>query len=192
MDAPVTRSPVLLSRDRARLLVVDVQEKLVPAIANAEVVVANCSRLVRAADVLGVESFVTEQYPKGLGGTVSELASQLPEPIEKLRFSSAAAVGWTEENRETESRDQVVVCGIEAHVCVLQTVMDLLAASFQVHVVADAVGSRFQSDRETALNRMRDEGAVVTTTEAVMFELCETAEAAEFKQISAIVRERSK
>ncbi len=191
MDAILTRSPGLLSRRRSRLLVIDVQEKLVPATVGAESVVANCVRLVKAAEVLGVETIVTEQYPKGLGETVSALASQLPEPIEKLSFSAAAVVGWTAESQQLESRDQVVVCGIEAHVCVLQTVMDFLSAGLQVHVVADAVGSRFEFDRETALKRMRDEGAVVTTTEAVLFELCETAEAPEFKQISAIVRERS-
>lgn len=190
MDESLTRSPVLLSRERTRVLVVDVQEKLVPAISRADIVVSNCDRLIRAAGLLDVQTAVTEQYPKGLGPTVAVLASRLPKPIEKIRFSSAAAVGWT--NHEAESRDQIVVCGIETHVCVQQTVLDLLAAGLQVHVVADAVGSRFELDRETALKRMSDEGAVITTTETAIFELCETAESPEFKQISAIIRERSK
>ena len=185
-----TRSAALLSRYTTRLLVIDVQEKLVPAIENGESVVRNCCDLVAAAAILDVPIVATEQYPKGLGTTVPELAGTVRSCPEKTRFSAAEVLGWSSTNADGTSQHQVVVAGIEAHVCVLQTVLDLLSDGFDVHVAADAIGSRVSTDRETALQRMRDSGATITTTESAIFELCETASAPEFKQISQLIRQR--
>jgi nicotinamidase-related amidase len=152
-----------MSREDSRLLIVDMQEKLLPFIATAPQVIANCCTLVKAARLLGPPVFATEQYPKGLGGTTPELAALLDARPDKFRFSCAEVLGWGDSS--LNSQRQVVVAGIEAHVCVLQTTFDLLAAGFEVFVVADAVGSRSELDWRIALDRMAGGGAVITTTE---------------------------
>ena len=190
MEPDYIRSPALLSRRTARLLIIDVQEKLVPAIHDADAIVANCADLLTAAELLNVPALATEQYPKGLGETVPALTKWLPTRPDKVRFSAAEVVDWTIEEPDGTSRPHVVIAGIEAHVCVQQTVMDLLSRGFSVHIPADAVGSRFPFDRDTALRRMRDHGATITTTETVIFELCETAAATEFKQVSKLIQQR--
>jgi len=182
------RSHELLSFADSQLLVIDVQEKLVPHISDHEVLLANCLKLVQAADVLQVPCLATEQYPRGLGPTVPELLAELPPPIEKLRFSSAEVLLQSEELHA--DRDQIVLAGIEAHVCVQQTALDLLACGFRVYVAADAVASRNTLDWNLALRRMSDGGATITTTESVMFEWCEVAGTDEFKQISRLVTGR--
>lgn len=184
------RNPSLLDTGRARLLVVDVQEKLVPAIHDSDAIVRSCADLLEAANLLRVPVFATEQYPRGLGSTVGSLGKSLPNCVEKVRFSAASVLDWS--LQQGTQRDQVIVVGLETHVCVMQTVMDLLSQSFSVHIPVDAVGSRFAVDHDTALQRMRDHGATITTTETVIFELCETAAAPQFKQISQLVRERSR
>lgn len=192
-DSPCVRSLELLSRHDSRLLIVDMQEKLLPAIRRHKKVVANCVKLVSAATLLGPPVFATEQYPRGLGPTVPELADLLEERPEKQRFSCTEALAWGTANETADpalrDRTKVVIAGIEAHVCVLQTAMDLLADGFQVYVAADAVGSRRRLDRQIALQRMADSGAVITTTESILFEWCETAAADEFKEISRLVKE---
>ena len=190
MEPDYIRSPTLLSRSTTRLLIIDVQDKLVPAIHDGDSVVGNCADLLAAADILNVPAFATEQYPKGLGETVPQLTKWLPTRPDKIRFSAAEVVNWTINEPDGTSRPHIVIAGIEAHVCVQQTVMDLLSQGFSVHVPVDAVGSRFNLDRDTALNRMRDHGATITTTETAIFELCETAAAPEFKRISKLVQER--
>lgn len=188
-DAPsYIRSPALLSRQDSRLLIVDVQEKLIPTISNADLLVANCTRLVQGAQILEVPVTATEQYSKGLGPTVMSLAHYLPDRLEKNRFSSAEVLNWGNAAAEPAGRFRIVVAGIEAHVCVLQTVLDLLAQGFDVHVPADAVSSRSDFNRQIALDRMSSSGAVVTTTESVLFEWCEVAGTDEFKQISQLIR----
>ncbi len=182
------RSHELLSRNDSRLLVIDLQERLVPAIDGGDDVVANSAKLVKAAGVLGIPVSATEQYPKGLGPTVEPLAGLLPTPAEKIEFSCLNSLGWNSEGSEPEGRFKVVVAGVEAHVCVQQTVIDLLAHGFRVYVAADAVGSRLPVDREFALQRMALSGAVLTTTEAIMFEWCERAGGDEFKEISRLVK----
>lgn len=184
------RSASLLSRNRARLLVIDVQEKLVPAIHRSSEIVGNCRDLLEASSLLDVPVYATEQYPGGLGGTVTELAGLIPACPEKKRFSAAEVLDWGLDV-DGHSRNQVVICGIEAHVCVMQTALDLLTEGFAVHLPIDAVGSRSVVDHNTAIERMRDCGAVVTTTETAIFELCETADAPEFREISRLIRERS-
>lgn len=191
MSDNYTRSSALLSRQTTRLLIIDVQAKLVPAIHGGDAIVRNCSDLLTAAKHMGVDIHATEQYPKGLGSTVAELADLIGDCPEKTRFSAAEVLDWGVRKPDGTSQHQVLIAGIEAHVCVLQTVMDLLANGFEVHVAADAIGSRVQADKDTAIQRMRDNGATITTTEAAIFELCETADVAEFKEISKLIRARN-
>lgn len=178
----------LMSRAQSRLLIVDMQEKLVPIIDGHKQLVANCQKLIKAAEILEVPVTATEQYPRGLGPTVPELAELLPECPEKIEFSCLNCLDWNSIGSDPEGRFQVIVAGIEAHVCVLQTVLDLLSQGFRVFVVADAVSSRKPFDREVALQRMLSSGAVVVTTESVLFEWCERAGTPEFKEISRLVR----
>lgn len=182
------RSGELLSRDDSRLLLVDVQERFVPVISGIDKLIANCRHLLQAAQILGVPVSATEQYPRGLGKTVPQLSELVGDPIEKLRFSSAECLDWV--TAGPDDRPKVVVIGIETHVCIQQTVLDLLAAGFSVYIPADAVSSRTEFDRNIALTRMRDSGATITSTEAIVFEWCETAAAPEFKQISDLVKKR--
>lgn len=190
MDASrmLSRSPELMSRGDTALLVVDVQEKLVPAISGSARVVWNVRRLIDGAKILGLPVAATEQYPQGLGPTASELAQRLGRIPSKLTFSCG---GCPEVFDELRSRGvhKLLVCGIEAHVCVQQTVLDLLADGWRVYVSADAIGSRFEIDCQTALRRMDSAGAILTTTEAALFEWCQVAGTPEFKEISRLARE---
>ena len=185
------RNPELLGRATSRLLLIDLQEKLLPHIPVSAQVVENCRRLLVGAATLGVPAWGTEQYPAGLGQTVEPLRSLLGELPEKVRFSATEALGWGTVTDCTDNRDQVVVAGVETHVCVLQTVFDLLAAGWRVSVVADAAGSRNKSDWHTALQRMADMGATITSTESVLFEWCEAAGTDEFRTISRLVTGRA-
>jgi nicotinamidase-related amidase len=171
----------LLARDRATLLVVDVQEGFRPYPVFAGVAGA-CAKLVAASRILEVPRIVSEQYPKGLGHTAPEVGLEDERPIEKTVFSVARAEGF-----DLGGRDQVIVCGIEAHVCVSQTVHDLLSQGIEVHVPADAVGSRHEIDYERGLERMERAGAVVGTVEAELFELLERAGTPEFKAMQRLI-----
>ena len=185
----VPRSPDLMRPADTGLLVVDVQERLLPAITGHAELTWNVERLLDGARILGVRIGATEQYPEKLGPTVSQLAERLMEPAaSKMAFSCGACdeifSGW-----KGQGIHRVAVCGIETHVCVQQTVLDLLAAGMQVFVVVDAVGSRRSIDYDTALRRMELSGATLTTTEAVLFEWCGVSGTPEFKQISALVKQ---
>ena len=183
------RSPEMMSRGDTALLVVDVQERLTPAIAEHARVVWNVRRLIDAANVLGLPVIGTEQYPKGLGRTVPELADRLGTLPSKLTFSAGGCLDLFEELQARGVR-KVLVCGIETHVCIQQTVLDLLADGWSVFVAVNAVGSRFEIDHRAALGRMDSAGATLTSTEAAMFEWCEAAGTPEFKQISQLAREQ--
>jgi nicotinamidase-related amidase len=172
----------LLVRDRAALVVVDVQEGFRPYAAFAPVA-RSCAKLLEAARILEVPAIVSEQYPKGLGHTAPEVGLQGETVIEKSVFSAARAEGF-----DLGERQQAIVCGIEAHVCVSQTVHDLLARGIEVHVPADAVGSRHEVDYERGLERMERAGAVVGTVEAALFELLERAGTPEFKAVQKLIR----
>lgn len=185
----IPRSGELLSRRSSRLLVVDMQEKLLPLIPVAEKLTFNCRRLIEGAGIMQVPVSATEQYPRGLGPTVETLRELLGDLPEKVRFSCAEALNWGGAAEPGNDRFQVVVAGIEAHVCVQQTVLDLLALGYQVYVVADAVASRGKFDWKIALDRMANSGAVLTTTESVLFEWCEAAGSPEFKEISRLVKQ---
>lgn len=178
-----------LDRSRATLVVVDVQEAFRTAVLDFERVAANVSVLVQAARILGLPLLVTEQYPRGLGNTVPEVAEQLGEvrPIEKIAFSALAADGFSGALAETR-RDQVLLCGIESHVCVNQTADDLLSDDIEVHVARDAVSSRTQDNRELGLHKMERSGATVTSVETALFELLREAGTPEFKQIQGLIK----
>ena len=184
----LARSPELMNRDDSALLVVDVQAKLLPLIPTSPRMVWNVRRLIDGAKILGVPVAATEQYPQGLGPTTPELASRLGEIPGKLAFSCGECgqlfVDWQERGIW-----KVLVCGIETHVCVSQTVHDLLGEGFRVFVAADAVAARGAVDHEFALRRMDSAGATLTTTEAALFEWCERSGSPEFKQISQLIRE---
>jgi len=171
----------VLDRGRAALLVVDVQEGFRSYESFAGVAEA-CAKLVRAARILDVPRVVSEQYPKGLGHTAPEVGLEGEQPIEKSVFSAARADGF-----DLAGRDQALVCGIETHVCVSQTVLDLLERGVEVQVPADAVGSRHGIDYERGLERLERAGAVVTTVEAALFELLERAGTPEFKAVQRLI-----
>jgi nicotinamidase-related amidase len=175
----------VLERERAALVVVDVQEAFRPAVGEFETVARNAGILVQGARALDLPIVVTEQYPKGLGHTVPEVAEHLDgvEPLEKVVFSAARADGFG-----LGDRDQALVCGIEAHVCVEQTVQDLLDRDVEVHVAADAVTSRTALNRRLGVEKMERSGAWVTSTEMALFELVGRAGTDEFKRIQALVK----
>ena len=187
--SPLSRSPELLTRADSALLVVDVQEKLLPLIHDQQRILWNIARLLDGARILEVPAAGTEQYPKGLGPTVGELAKRIQGPLSQKQAFSCGACPEIFQAWHERGIYKIVLAGIEAHVCVLQTALDLLADGFRVHAVADAVGSRQNLDRDTALRRMDSAGAVLTTTETVLFEWCEVAGTTEFKEISQLVRQ---
>ena len=171
----------LLERDRATLIVVDVQEGF-RSYASFAAVAGSCAKLLQGARILGVPALASEQYPKGLGHTAPEVGLQDEPTIEKTVFSAARAEGF-----DVGGREQAIVCGIEAHVCVSQTVHDLLDRGLEVHVPADAVGSRHDVDYERGLERMERASAVVSTVEAALFELLERAGTPEFKAVQKLI-----
>jgi nicotinamidase-related amidase len=174
------------------LLVIDVQEKLVPKIHDAASLVRNIGFLIDAARLLALPVQATEQYPRGLGPTVAELARRLDTPLpDKLAFSACAAASVVDGFRR-QARTKIVLAGIEAHVCVLQTALDLLDGGFRVYVAADAVGSRYPIDREFALRRLEQAGAILTTCEAAAFEWVGGSSHPRFKEFSRLVQERMK
>jgi nicotinamidase-related amidase len=175
-----------LDRGRAALVVIDVQEAFRKALPDFGAVAAASAKLVEGASAMGVPVIVTEQYPAGLGATVPEVVDHLPdgiEPVEKVCFSAAEAEGF-----DLRGRDQALVCGIEAHVCVNQTVLDLLGEDVETHVASDAVGSRTAENRELGLHRMERAGAVLTSVETALFELLRGSDAPEFKRVQALVK----
>ncbi|MBX5469345.1 MAG: hydrolase [Thermoleophilaceae bacterium] len=175
----------LLERGRAAVLVVDVQEAFRPAIDGFDRVARRIATLVQGANVLGVPVIVTEQYPRGLGPTVPEVAAHLEgvEPIAKVCFAATDADGF-----DLGGRDQVVIAGIETHICVSQTAHALLERGVEVHVAADACGSRSAGDREVGLRRMEAAGALPSSVETALFELLGAAGSDEFKRIQGLVK----
>ena len=172
----------LLSRQRTTLIVVDVQEGF-RSYAVFTDVASSCSKLLQAARILELPRVVSEQYPKGLGPSAPELGLDGEPVIEKTVFSAVRAEGF-----QLNGRDQAVVCGIETHICVSQTAHDLLQRGVEVHVPADAVGSRNERDYRWGLERLDRAGAVVTTVESVLFELLGRAGTPEFKQVQALIK----
>lgn len=184
-----TRHPHLLDPRATALLVVDVQERFRSVIPEFGPMAAACACLVRAFRLLELPVFLTEQYPKGLGRTVPEVKAAVGEAEipEKTAFSSFGCAGFPEKLSASGAR-VVLLCGIEAHVCVSQTAHDLLAAGYQVQVAVDAVQSRRASDREVAFRKMERAGAVLTTSELAAFELLVDAKHPKFKEVQALFK----
>nr|VFJ72325.1 MAG: Nicotinamidase-related amidase [Candidatus Kentron sp. FM]VFJ72701.1 MAG: Nicotinamidase-related amidase [Candidatus Kentron sp. FM]VFK19900.1 MAG: Nicotinamidase-related amidase [Candidatus Kentron sp. FM] len=177
---------MLINTHNSWLLIVDVQEKLIPAIHNKDAVIDHCAWLMKVSGVMGVPILVSEQYPKGLGPTVPELRKLTPKHafMEKVHFSCAAAPRC-DARISALGRSQVVIAGIEAHVCVLQTALDLAADGKQVFVVADAISSRDPRDVELAMERMRSTGVVIVSREMVLFEWAHKSDTTQFKHLSS-------
>jgi nicotinamidase-related amidase len=174
-----------LDPDRATLIVVDLQEGFRKAVPDFDRVAKATVTLIEGAEAIGIPVVVTEQYPKGLGKTAPEIAEHLPEgtePLEKVCFSAADAEGF-----DLGGRDQALVCGIETHVCVNQTALDLLGSGVEVHVAEDAVGSRFEENKRVGLHKMERAGAVLTSVETALFELLGQAGTDEFKRVQKLV-----
>lgn len=180
---------MLMSADQCCLLVVDIQSRLLPVIAGADRVVDNASVLIRAAKRLQIPVIASEQYPKGLGPTVPAVASLLPEEstLHKVHFSCMDDNGLRARLAAC-GRKQVVVAGIEAHVCVLQTVMQLLQAGYETFAVEDAMSSRTRENHTAGIKRMAGAGAEVVTTEMAVFEWLGKSSTPEFKELSALIK----
>jgi nicotinamidase-related amidase len=181
--------PNLMLAVESALLVVDVQEKLIVKIPSANAIIRDIGFLIDAARLTGVEVLATEQYPRGLGPTVAALAERLPSRPDKLVFSCCAVAGLTEGLRQ-KRRSRVLLAGIEAHVCVLQTALDLLAADFKVYLATDACASRYPLDRDIALRRLEKAGVTLTTAETAVFEWLGGSNHPQFKAVSALVKGR--
>lgn len=181
-------SMLMQSKDTA-LLIIDVQERLIQAVHDQKKIVWNIRRLIDAANVLCIEIATTEQYPQRLGHTIELISERLVhKPYPKMSFSCVGCAEILQQFRKS-CISKILLCGIEAHVCVLQTALDLFSNDFKVFVAVDAIGSRKRIDYEFALRRMESVGVTLTTTESVMFEWCHRADRVEFKSISNLVKE---
>lgn len=176
--------------DNALLTVVDLQMKLLPAMSEQEKIVSRAEVVIRGAVELGMDVVVTEQYPKGLGATLPELSTWLPDDtpvVSKTGFSVFQSPEFKEVLLRRNHKVMIFI-GVEAHVCLLQSVLDALSAGYEVIVVADAVGSRKNSDRDFALDAARDAGAWVLSSESVLFMLLRDAKNPKFKAVSALIK----
>ncbi|WP_455366057.1 hydrolase [Kaarinaea lacus] len=181
---------LLANATSSHLLVIDVQTRLAQVMSDCNSLLRNCEILLKAANILSVPVTITEQYPKGLGHTEPNLESVFPSntnPIEKTCFSCCNAEDFAN-SLANSGKQQIILSGIESHVCVLQTAMDLLERNHQVFVVADAVDSRSKDNKRIALERMQQAGVVVTATESVLFEWLRDAKHEHFKALSALIR----
>jgi len=184
----------IISAARSQLMVIDLQEKLLPAIADSEDILKKAEAIVESANELGIPLLVSEQYPQGLGPTVKplrDLAGGLSAAVAKVEFSCMAHAGLAERvlgQAAGPQRDQVIIAGIEAHVCVLQTALDMVARGLQVYVVADATGSRKRRDYQLGLDRMRQEGVRIVSSEMLLFEWVRKAGTESFRAVSRRVK----
>lgn len=182
-------APTMLTTDNTVLVIIDVQDRLVRVMPDKERLVQNLQKLIKGVRVFNIPVIMTEQYPTGLGPTLPEITGLLPDvkPIDKFCFSC-----WVDERfrQELESlkRQQVLIAGIEAHVCVYQTAMDLRGKGYEVQVVVDCISSRDQQNKDVCLTRMINAGIGPTTMEMALFELLKVAQGDKFKQISSIVK----
>jgi nicotinamidase-related amidase len=180
----------MLDRNDTILVVIDVQERMMPVIDRAEQITDNIARLVRGFRALELPMLVTEQYSRGLGHTIVSLRDALAEwyrPVEKISFSAAGELHFMQQ-LEGSGRRTVLLCGVETHVCVYQTARDLADQGFDVEVVADAVGSRNPMNRQIALEKLSRRGVELTSVEMALFELMTRADVGEFKAVSTIVK----
>ena len=176
-------------KESSLALVIDIQERLYPHMDQAELLLKNTGILLSGLKALDIPVILTEQYPKGLGSTLEEIKLKLPniDPLEKISFSCCDDSSYMEALRAS-GKSQIIICGIETHVCVMQTVIDLLEKDFIPVVIADCVSSRSPSDKHIALERMSHEGAIISTYESILFELARVAGTDTFKTISKLVK----
>jgi len=180
----------ILNADNALLLIIDIQEKLLPAQGKPEKMEKNIGILALAANILNIPTIVSEQYPKGLGPTVASIKEKLPmdaKYFEKTAFSCVQEEGFLE-LLKSYNRKQIIVCGMETHICVHQTVNDLLKEGFEVHVIQDAVSSRDKYEYKRGIERMGSDGAVLTCLETALFEMLRSAKHPQFKVIQALIK----
>lgn len=179
----------LLDKDNAVLVIIDIQDRLASAMKVRDEVVNNCQHMIELSKMLNIPIVVTEQYPKGLGQTVAEIKDALPsyQPIEKLTFNCCEEPAFLREIKKL-NRENIILTGMEAHICVLQTCLGLLNEGFNVHVVRDAVCSRAKENWKTGIEFMRDAGAVITCAETVLFQILKSAGTEEFKAISRRIK----
>ena len=179
-----------IARESTALVVIDLQEAFRQAIPDFGEVVANVARMARGAQILGVPVLVTEQYPRGLGHTAEEIRLALPdeqEIIEKTAFSSCGAAAFNERLQALRVK-HVIVCGIEAHICVNQTVHDLLAQGYAAHLLRDCISARFDHNKQAGLDKMRQSGALPSSIEMALFEMMRDARHEQFKAIQKLVK----
>lgn len=177
-----------INKEDAVLVIIDIQERLVPVMNKKEGIIKNTNILVSMANTMDIPIVVTQQYTKGLGETVAEINGNLRDVkrIEKIDFT--ACINETMDYLKEIDRKSIIVAGIEAHVCVLQTVRDLLAQGYNVFLVSDGVGSRTEENYKNALEMMRDMGAVISNTESILFDLLKKAGTPEFKELSRLIK----
>ena len=178
-----------LDKEKALLVVVDIQERLAVAMKKRKKVEANTSILIKAAEIMDIPVIVTEQYPKGLGHTTDHVKEALskPEPIEKITFSCCGEDSFTKAVKDS-GKTHVILCGMETHVCVWQTCLGLLDSGYIVHLASDATSSRSKDNYLAGVGLMRDAGAVISSTETICFQLLVRAGTEEFKKVSKLVK----
>jgi len=178
----------ILKEDSAAVIV-DIQERLLPHIHAGDIILSNCLKLIEGLKILSIPALITQQYTKGLGPTVPSIINLFPEfrYVEKVSFSCCGEPAF-EKEIEQLNKNNIILCGIETHVCVLQTCLDLLASGNRLVIVEDCISSRKANDKIVAIERMRQEGAIITTYESLLFELTRSAGNDIFKSISAIVK----
>lgn len=180
---------MLINKEDTVLLAVDFQEKLMPAIKMNEELEAKAIKLIKGFKILDLPIMVSQQYTKGLGETIPNIKNVIGDfkHIEKTSFSCCGVAEFVEELNKLNKKN-IVVIGIEAHICVMQTALELLEKEYNVIVVADCVGSRSNNDKKYAVRRMSENGAIVTTYESLLFELCKNAKAEGFREISKLIK----
>ena len=180
-------SSVKLSPTVKALLIIDIQEKIIRPIFNKDSIIKNVKKLLNAYQILEENIFVSEQNPLKLGETIPEILPKTGfKKIEKMEFSLAKIEEFAKELKNKKVTN-LIVCGIETHICIQQTVLDCLEKGFEIFLISDSMGSRNRIDHEIALQRMAQKGAILTTTESIIFELCKTADRKEFKEIKKII-----
>ncbi|MFI4911414.1 MAG: hydrolase [Sedimentisphaeraceae bacterium JB056] len=179
----------MINLDDCVLIIVDVQEKLRLVMSERDKLVKNLSILVQGAKVLGIPVISCRQYPQAIGDTIPEIKEHLGDisPVDKRCFSCAASDEFMEKLKASGAK-HCIVCGIESHVCVYQTVRDLQRLGFHTHVPVDGIASRISENKQVAVERMRHEGAILTSVEMVLFELLQTSEHPDFRTISKLIK----
>jgi len=179
-----------IHKEKIALLIIDAQERIANPIKNKFLIIKNIKILLKAYEILGNDIYISEQIPKKLGRTINELIpTKNYQLYEKAEFSLGKNSNFRNELNNKNIKN-LIVCGFETHICIQQSVLDFLYGNFNVYIVADAMGSRNEIDHEISLKRMIQEGALISSTESIIFELCETSTRKEFKSISNIIKNK--